>query len=95
MQSNSVFYLGNLLSVFFLLDFTFSPGTIFVVVFFRLQRMHILAQSQPNLLDLLDNEDEANEEEEEEVRRDVATLSKALSNPNLLDSSSYQDSCKV
>jgi hypothetical protein len=57
--------------------------------------MHILAQSQPNLLDLLDNEDEANEEEEEEVRRDVATLSKALSNPNLLDSSSYQDSCKV
>lgn len=66
-----------------------------IFVRFRLQRMHILAQSQPNLLDLLDNEDEANEQEEEEVRRDVATLSKALSNPNLLDSSSYQDSCKV
>ncbi|XP_059491001.1 uncharacterized protein LOC132205754 isoform X2 [Neocloeon triangulifer] len=61
----------------------------------KLQRAHILAQSQPNLLDLLDHEaaepTETEEEVEEEPRRDVATLSKALSNPNLLDSSSYPE----
>jgi len=66
----------------------------FVLLFSRLQRAHILAKSQPDLLDMLDNEEEA-ENEEEEARKDVATLSKALSNPNLLDSSSYQDTNKV
>ncbi|CAB3380718.1 Hypothetical predicted protein [Cloeon dipterum] len=57
----------------------------------KLQRAHTLALSQPNLLDIMDNEPEETEREEE-PKWDVATLSKALSNPNLLDSSSYTDS---